>query len=612
MQNKNIIIFSSIDWTTHRQLHHELVDNLISSGNKILFIENTGSRSFKITDFYRIKKRILDWFSSNRGYLNKDKSLTIYSPLFLPFNFFRPIVSLNSLFLSSSIIKWLRITYFDSPIVISFLPSPLVQSIINKINPQLKIYYCADLMYKPKISNKNIKKWEIKFINSVDHIFYTSLKIGEYIEKNSKKNKSTYMPNGVDYNRFRNFKKFDVSKKLKLLYSTNIGFVGGIRSIIDYELLEFIIKNINSNFIFIGPIFDKKYLKLTKYNNCFFLGHQDFNLIPSFIDFFDICIIPYSKNEFTDAIYPVKLNEYLSLGKSVVATNINELINFNNQHNIISICKTKEEFKNKIKDTLIRKKNDSKNKEKIINIAKNNTWDSKFFEVKKIMESKILNNKFTNAQNWETYSKNFRNNIIKSFSKYLITISLLFFFVFISPFYSFLGNQLTVDNNITQHEIAVILSGTKARNFLNKNYQNRVLRAINLYEENKIKKIYISSGFVQNEYGIYFIKKLLDSKGVSNKDYYIDDTFLNTTYDTLRNIHSFLQLNNYKKIIIFTDNYHSKRVELIWNSKFNTIDKIIKVDKKNFKYQWNIGLSEIKKINYEYMAILYNLFQNKI
>ena len=47
MENKNIIIFSSIDWTTHRQLHHELVENLIKDGNRILFIENVETELLK-------------------------------------------------------------------------------------------------------------------------------------------------------------------------------------------------------------------------------------------------------------------------------------------------------------------------------------------------------------------------------------------------------------------------------------------------------------------------------------------------------------------------------------------------------------------------------------
>ena len=467
-------------------------------------------------------------------------------------------------------------------------------------------------MYKPKISSKNIKNWEIKFINNVDHVFYTSLKIGEYINNNSKKKNTTYIPNGVDYNRFSNFKKYEVSRDLNLLHPVNIGFVGGIRSILDYDLIQYLIKNIRANFIFVGPIFDNKYLNLTKYNNCYFLGHKDFKLIPSYIDMFDICIIPYLKNEFTDAIYPVKLNEYFSLGKNVISTNINELVNFNNENHVINICKTKEEFKEKIDYNIKNNIHNSKIKNKIINIAKNNSWELRFDKVKKKMDNIIINNKYSNPQNWETYSKKFRNNIFKSFSKYFLTLAVLFFFIFISPFYSFLGSKLTVDNIISKHEIAVILSGTKAKNFLDEKYQSRVLKAIELYQKEKIKKIYISSGFVQNQYGIYFIKKLLNSKGVPTNDYFIDNIFPNSTYDTLLNIYNFLKYNNLNTAVIFTDNYHSKRVELIWDNKFNDIDKIIKVDSKSIKYEWNIGISEINKINYEYIAILHNYFYDRI
>ena len=611
MENKNIIIFSSIDWTTHRQLHHELVENLIKDGNRILFIENVGSRSFKLKDFFRIKKRILDWFNSNRGYLNIDKSLTVYSPVFFPFNFFKPFVSMNSLILSNSIIKWLKIVYFDSPIVISFLPSPLVYSIIKKINPQLKIYYCADLMFKPKISPIKIKKWEIKFLNFVDHSFYTSLKIGEYINKNTDIKNSTYIPNGVNLNRFKNFEKYDLKKEVKLLDLPNIGFVGAIRAVLDYDLLEFLIKNIKANFIFIGPIFDKKYLKLSKYLNCFFTGSRDYKEIPNFINNFDVCIIPYLKNDFTDAIYPVKLNEYLSLGKNVVATNIDELIEFNKKNKIISISYNRDEFKKNIEKIILDKKINNISVNKIKSIAENNSWDKRFQIVKNIINKK-LDTKKTNTDNWSSFSKKYKYKIFKSFSKYIAIFVLIYFLIFISPFYWLLGNQLTVNNKVSNHEVAIILSGTRATNFLDQSYQDRVMSAINYYNQNKINKIFISSGYVQNNYGILFIKNLLESKGIPKDDYIIDDIFPKTTYDVLFNINSYLQKNNFKNVVILTDNYHSRRVDLIWNNKFKNISNTIIVDKKFNEKRWNIGLYEIGKINYEYLAIIHNFLINRI
>ena len=51
---QNFIIFSSIDWNTHWQLHHQLVASIVESGGKVLYIENTGTRSPQIRDFNRI------------------------------------------------------------------------------------------------------------------------------------------------------------------------------------------------------------------------------------------------------------------------------------------------------------------------------------------------------------------------------------------------------------------------------------------------------------------------------------------------------------------------------------------------------------------------------
>ena len=148
--------------------------------------------------------------------------------------------------------------------------------------------------------------------------------------------------------------------------------------------------------------------------------------------------------------------------------------------------------------------------------------------------------------------------------------------------------------------------------FLDQNYQNRVISAINYYNQNKINKIFISSGYVQNNYGILFIKNLLESKGIPKEDYFIDEIFPNTTYDVLLNINTYLQQNNFKNVVIFTDNYHSRRVDLIWNNKFKNISNTIIVDKKLYDKKWNIGLYEISKINYEYLAIIYNYLLNRI
>jgi len=86
VNNNNYIIFSSIDWSTHWQLHHQLVTSLVSAGNKVFFVENTGIRSINIEDIGRLRERISSYKKGIHGFSSiDDEKLTVYSPLILPF-----------------------------------------------------------------------------------------------------------------------------------------------------------------------------------------------------------------------------------------------------------------------------------------------------------------------------------------------------------------------------------------------------------------------------------------------------------------------------------------------------------------------------------------------
>ena len=125
LNKRNIIILSLIDWDSHRQLHHELIDYLIKKKNKILFVENTGSRNIRVADFPRIKKRLINFIKSSIGFKKINNKITLFSPLFFPyyFNFFFKF--LNSIIVVKPISNWLKINKFENPIIINFIPNPL-------------------------------------------------------------------------------------------------------------------------------------------------------------------------------------------------------------------------------------------------------------------------------------------------------------------------------------------------------------------------------------------------------------------------------------------------------------------------------------------------------
>ena len=67
---------------------------------------------------------------------------------------------------------------------------------------------------------------------------------------------------------------------------------------------------------------DEMFLKseLHELSNVYFLGSKNPLLLPEYIHAFDICLNPQVVSQVTIGNYPRKIDEYLAMGKPVVAT----------------------------------------------------------------------------------------------------------------------------------------------------------------------------------------------------------------------------------------------------------------------------------------------------
>jgi glycosyltransferase involved in cell wall biosynthesis len=71
-----------------------------------------------------------------------------------------------------------------------------------------------------------------------------------------------------------------------------------------------------------GAIVDE----MTRFPNVHMLGAKSVRDLAAYPQHFDVCIMPYQINGYTNNIYPLKLNEYLASGRPVVGSPIRSLI----------------------------------------------------------------------------------------------------------------------------------------------------------------------------------------------------------------------------------------------------------------------------------------------
>ena len=609
MKTKNFIIFSSVDWEINWQLHHELVTSILNSGSKVLFVENTGSRNIKLSDFRRVFSRIKNWMSSKKGYKFFNSNFLLFSPLIIPFPYNKLSILINSYFMNRSIQNWMKNTASNEVSFISFLPTPLVLNIFLKINSVYKIYYCADNMTRGETDSSK-KLMEKKFIQNVDSVFCTSHNL---FKKCKLYNSETHLiPSGVNFEKFK--KVFELNKDydqpLKNYKTPIIGYIGAITDVFDQKLLIYLADQLpNFSFVIIGKVY-ANINKLKKYSNIHFIGHVNHDKIPFYLKSFNIAIIPYLKNEFTESVYSFKLNEYLSMGLPVVTTNLNEFKIFEKKYqNTVYVSDSFKQFKNYLNKDLFFY---SKYKYDRIKVAKENSWSNRFKSISTIFDNLYLKNISIFKNNQEKKQLAYLNS--KSIFSFLVLPILFIYLVsFHSPLFYKLSKNLEVDYEVSSADAIVVFSGDGYSGYENLGFQNRTLDVLKYYKLGLADKILISSGKEQTINQVEIIRALLLQNGIKKNDIKIFTEYPSSTYANILMIKRELEKKGIDEIIFITAPLHSKRSSLIWSKNFPELKiYFAKPSDSTISKQRSLSYSEIKIVLYEYLSILYNFLKGRL
>ena len=185
------------------------------------------------------------------------------------------------------------------------------------------IYNSMDQLSGFSNVSPEILESEAEFAQKSDLILATSHLL--FNEKSQLNKNCLLVPNGTDFDHF-NYSPDALPEELKDISKPIIGYYGALSDWLDTELIHNLASaRPNWNFVLIGRIESADVSQLEKMRNVFFFGEKPYELLPGYLQYFDTCIIPFKKTPLTEATNPVKLFEFLSAGKSVVATDLDEM-----------------------------------------------------------------------------------------------------------------------------------------------------------------------------------------------------------------------------------------------------------------------------------------------
>ena len=188
------------------------------------------------------------------------------------------------------------------------------------LKPRISIYYRRDNMTSA-FWKKHAPRLEPLLCSKSDLVATNSPQLAEAVK--SYNSNCHDIGQGVDLESFRDGASYLLPEDMKKIKRPIIGYMGWITSRrLDADLMYEAAKRLlECSMVLVGGEDDYfKSHKLHSLGNVFFLGEKQQAEIAAYMAHFDVCINPQSVNDITIGNYPRKVDEYLALGKPVVAT----------------------------------------------------------------------------------------------------------------------------------------------------------------------------------------------------------------------------------------------------------------------------------------------------
>lgn len=205
-----------------------------------------------------------------------------------------------------------------------WIGNPLLYQYIPKKGTYKLIYDCMDdyaaLCGDEKI-RKNIIKQEKLLVKKADIIFASSSVLKEKIKQMGPKCEIKLIRNG--------FKRQDFSQKAKQTQRSryNIGYIGTVAEWFDFELLKKSVDRFpDIEYSVWGPFSGGQDRSLPE--NIHKMGVLEHERLWEAAEQTDAMIMPFKVNPIIEAVDPVKLYEYINMGKAVIAPYYKEIERF--------------------------------------------------------------------------------------------------------------------------------------------------------------------------------------------------------------------------------------------------------------------------------------------
>lgn len=310
---RDYFFFGVIDWHFRHQRPQQLALSLAKTGRRVFYISvnfaNNSKPGFSL-------ERLDDELALYQVFLFVDGPLSVYSD--------QPSVAQLAQLKGGLKELWLTA---NTKFAIHVIQHPFWTPLGASVASARTIYDCMD--HHGGFSNTAIEheRMEKELLSASDLTIVTSDFLDKYARNYSEH--VEIIRNAGEFSHFTRAIEISNNTLPRSNKKTTIGYYGAIAEWFDAELISFLADCFQDyEFVLIGDDSAGVGRALRHHKNIKFLGEIPYRELPKWLAEFEICLIPFRINDLTLATNPVKVYEYLSAGKPIVATDLPELKQF--------------------------------------------------------------------------------------------------------------------------------------------------------------------------------------------------------------------------------------------------------------------------------------------
>jgi glycosyltransferase involved in cell wall biosynthesis len=321
----DFLCISTTDWDEIWGSRQQIMSRLAQKGNRVVFVERQVGPEHLLKDPYLRKQKISSWKRPALREIEPNIWL-LNPPISLPGRYYTNRINhFNQSRLADWITDQLQSTGIRQPVL--WIYPPHSAPLVGKFNEILSVYHCIDRFSAGTTGRKKrtIERQESELLEKVDIVFTHSLGLKSLFEK--KVNQPIFMlPSAADVAFFQSIEA--IHPDLSEIPHPRLGIFGTLDERIDStNLLKIGASHPEWQFLLVGRIRPGfvHLPQLKMLNNFHFLGNRLNSELPSLMNGCDVLLAPYTSGEKTEFINPLKIYEYLSIGKPVVSTPLPEI-----------------------------------------------------------------------------------------------------------------------------------------------------------------------------------------------------------------------------------------------------------------------------------------------